>query len=121
METQMAGSISRLDGNKSQMRLLRIFWPTKRFWRICGARRVRSFKYWKKNMISHAQHGRTVTAVCNPSQGFIEEGRERGNERGPRERHERGAARKARIRSGCGAFAVLWKPLAGRWTKSWPP
>ena len=104
METQMAGSISRLDGNMSQDAVFKDILAYKEVLAHmrCTPGQVIQILEEEYDFSSARNMEGTVTAVCNLSQGFIEEGRERGmkegRERGMREGRAQGADQE-RLRS----------------------
>ena len=104
METQMAGSISRLDGNMSQDAVFKDILAYKEVLAHmrCTPGQVIQILEEEYDFSSARNLEGTVTAVCNLSQGFIEEGRERGmkegRERGMREGRAQGADQE-RLRS----------------------
>ncbi len=84
METQMAGSISRLDGNMSQDAVFKDILAYKEVLAHmrCTPGQVIQILEEEYDFSSARNMEGTVTAVCNLSQGFIEEGRERGMKEG---------------------------------------
>lgn len=84
METQMAGSISRLDGNMSQDAVFKDILAYKEVLAHmrCTPGQVIQILEEEYDFSSARNMEGTVTAVCNLSQGFIEEGRERGMREG---------------------------------------